>query len=99
MKPKESDQLRLDRHQGLSARKAVADFEEFVYSAQATQPKVSNQLRLDLHQGLRARSLVAHFDEFIYSALVMQPNPKVKAAGILLKCKKLLRVTKPWGFI
>ena len=71
MQPKESDQLRLDRHQGLSARSLVAHFDEFIYSAQVVQPKESDQLRLDRYQGLSARSLVAHIDEFIYSTHVM----------------------------
>ena len=74
MQSKESDQLRVDHHQGLSAQIPVARFEEFVYYAHATQPKESNQLRLDRHNGLSTRSPVAHFDEFIYSAEVMQPK-------------------------
>ena len=39
MQPKESDQLRLFSPQGLSARSPAAQFDEFDYSAQATQPK------------------------------------------------------------
>ena len=71
MQPKESDQLRLDHHLGLSFQSQVGRFEEFVYSARAMQPKESDQLRLDRHEGLSARSLVAHFGEFIYSAQVV----------------------------
>ena len=74
MHPKESDQLRLDRNQGLNARSQVAHFDESIYSAQFMQPKESDKLRLDRHQGLSARSPVAHFDEFIYSTQVMQPK-------------------------
>ena len=72
--PKESDQLRLECHQGLSARSLVARFDEVVYSAHATQPKESDQLRLERHQGLSARSPVARFDEVIYSAQATQPK-------------------------
>ena len=50
MQPKESDQLRLDRHQGLSARSLVAHFDEFIYSGQVMQPKESDQLRMDFHK-------------------------------------------------
>ena len=72
--PKESDQLRLERHQGLSARSPVARFDEVIYSAQATQPNESDQFRLERHKGLSARSPVARFDEVIYSAQATQPN-------------------------
>ena len=65
MQPKESDQLRLDRNQGLSARSLVAHFDEFIYSVQVMQPKESDQRRLDHHHGYNARSLVAHFEEFV----------------------------------
>ena len=40
--PNESDQLRLDRHQGLSARSPVAHTDEFIYSAQVTQSNESD---------------------------------------------------------
>ena len=36
---KESDQLRLYRQQGLSARSPIAHFDELDYSAQAMQPR------------------------------------------------------------
>ena len=72
--PKESDQLRLERHKDLSAWSPVAHFDEVIYLAQATLPKESDQLRLERHKGLNARSLVARFDEVIYSAQATQPE-------------------------
>ena len=74
MQPKESDQLRLKRHQGLSVRSLVTHFDEVIYSEPATQPKESDQIRLERHQGLSARSPVARFDEVIYSAQVTLPE-------------------------
>ena len=47
--PEESDQLRLERHQGHSARSHAAHHDEFVYSRQVTQPEESDQLRLHRH--------------------------------------------------
>ena len=57
--PEESDQLRLQRHQGHSARSQAAHFDEFVYSGQVTLPEESDQLRLHCHSatGLGAQQL------------------------------------------
>ena len=41
--------IRLERHQGHSARSPVAHFDELIYSAQATLPQESDQLRLHRH--------------------------------------------------
>ena len=68
MQPNESDQLRLDRHQALSARSLVAHFNEFINSVHVMQPKESDQRRLDHHLGHNARSPVAHYEEFVYPA-------------------------------
>ena len=83
--PIESDQLRVDRQQGLNARSPVTHFDEFIYSVQATQPNESDQLWLDRHQGLSARSLVAHFDEFVYSAQATQPRSQISSGWIATK--------------
>ena len=72
--PNESDQLRLERHQGHDARSQVARIDEVIHSAQATLPNESDQLRLERHQGHDARSQAAHFDEFVYSRQVMLPE-------------------------
>ena len=87
---KESDQLRLERHQGHSARSQVAHIDEVIHSAQATLPNESDKLRLhrhsatsplgyiairlERHQGHSARSPAAHFDEFVYSASATLPQ-------------------------
>ena len=68
MQPKELNQLRLDRHQGLSAQSLVAHFDEFINSVRVMQPKELDQRRLDHQLGHNARSPVAHFKEFVYSA-------------------------------
>ena len=72
--PNESDQLRLERHQGHSARSQVAHIDEVIHSAQATLPNKSDQLRLERHQGHSARSQVAYIDEVIHSAQATLPN-------------------------
>ena len=41
--------IRLERHQGHSARSHAAHLDEFVYSRQVTLPKESDQLRLHFH--------------------------------------------------
>ena len=74
MQPNESDQLRLERHEGHSARSPIAHIDEFIYSAQAMQSNESDQLRLERHQGHNARIPVARLDELIHSAQATQPN-------------------------
>ena len=44
--PNESDQLKLECHQGHDARSQAAHFDEFVYSGQVTLPEELDQLRL-----------------------------------------------------
>ena len=70
----ESNQLRLERHQGHNTRSQVAHIDEVIYSAQATLPNESDQLRLERHQAHSVRSPVAHFDELIYSAQATLPQ-------------------------
>ena len=41
--------IRLERHQGHSARSPAAHIDEFVYSGQVTLPEESDQLRLHCH--------------------------------------------------
>ena len=76
--PNESDQLRLECHQGHSARSQVAHIDEVIHSAQATLPNESDQLRLERHQGHSARSPATHFDEFVYSRQVTLPEESVQ---------------------
>ena len=82
--------IRLERHQGHSARSPAAHFDEFVYSGQVTLPEELDQLRLhhhsatsplgciairlERHEGNIARSLAAHFDDFVYSGQVTLPE-------------------------
>ena len=71
--------IRLERHQGHSARSHAAHLDEFVYSGQVTLPEESDQLRQHCHSatsplGLSSRSHVAHPDEFVYSRQVTLPE-------------------------
>ena len=82
--------IRLERHQGHSAKSPAAHFNEFVYSERVTLPEELDQLRLHRHsaisplgciairleryQGHSARSPAAHFDEFVYSGQVTLPE-------------------------
>ena len=71
--------LRLERHQGHSARSHAAHLDQFVYSGQVTLPEESYQLRLHCHSatsplGLSARSHATHLDEFVYSEQVTLPE-------------------------
>ena len=51
--------IRLERHQGQSARSPVAHFDELIYSAQVTLPQESDQLRLHRHSATSPFSLNA----------------------------------------
>ena len=73
-RPRCSDQLRLERHLGHSARSQVARIDRVIYLAQATLPNESDQLRLDRHQGQSTKSQVARIDEVIHSAQATLPN-------------------------
>ena len=71
--------IRLEFHQGHSARSHAAHLDEFVYSGQVTLPEETDQLRLHCHSatsplGLSARSHAAHLDEFVYSGQVTLPE-------------------------
>ena len=77
--------IRLELHQGHSARSPTAHFDELIHSAQAMLPQESDQLRLhrhsatspirlERHQGHSARSPTAHFDKLIHSAQATLPQ-------------------------
>ena len=101
--------IRLDRHQGHSAKSPAAHFDEFVYSGQVTLPEELDQLRLychsatlplgyiairlERHQCHSARSPATHLDEFIYSGQVTLPE---ELDQLRLYCHS---ATSPLGYI
>ena len=78
--------IRLERHQGHSARSPVAHFDELIYSTQATLPQESDQLRLHRHSAgtpprPQRQEPVAHADELF---------PSVHGEELMLKTPKPL---------